>query len=168
MAVVSTSWVDNIGQLCNAAYLNNLGTEVNGKYVKPGSGIPSTDMAAAVVTSLGKADTATQPANLVTAQLVTINAQTNDYTLVATDVNKSVEMNKATAVSVTVPLNSSVPFTVGTVIEIVQVGAGQVTVVATGGVTVNTHATLLTRAQWSTLGLRKRATDVWILTGDAA
>lgn len=35
-----------------------------GKYVKPGSGIPASDLAAAVQTSLGKADTAVQPGAL--------------------------------------------------------------------------------------------------------
>jgi hypothetical protein len=37
-----------------------------GKYVKPGSGIPGSDLAAAVQASLGKADTATQPGQLAT------------------------------------------------------------------------------------------------------
>jgi hypothetical protein len=36
------------------------------KYVKPGSGIPSSDLTAAVQTSLGKADTAVQPGSLAT------------------------------------------------------------------------------------------------------
>lgn len=166
MTTVPTNWVDNTGQQVNAAYLINLGNEVNGKAVLPAGGWPSTNMTTAVQTSLGKADTATQPANLVAAQLVTINPQTDNYTLVATDVNKAVEMNKATAVNVTVPPNSSVGFTVGTVIEVVQVGAGQVTVVQGAGVTINRASSLTTRAQWSSLTLRKRATDTWLLTGD--
>lgn len=37
---------------------------VTAKYTKPGSGIPSTDLTTAVQTSLGKADTAVQPAAL--------------------------------------------------------------------------------------------------------
>jgi hypothetical protein len=39
-------------------------TEVDGKYEKPGSGIPASDLATAVQTSLGKADSAVQPAAL--------------------------------------------------------------------------------------------------------
>lgn len=35
-------------------------TALNGKYVKPSGGIPATDLASAVQTSLGKADTALQ------------------------------------------------------------------------------------------------------------
>lgn len=41
------------------------------KYVKPGSGIPSSDLTAAVQTSLGKADTASQPGHTHTASQVT-------------------------------------------------------------------------------------------------
>lgn len=168
MTAVPTNWVDGTGQSVNAAYLNNLGTEVNGKYVKPGTGIPSSDMTAAVVTSLGKADTAMQATDIAAAQLVTINPQTADYTLVLTDANKAVELTKATAGTVTVPPNSSVTFPVGTVIEVVQTGAGQVSIVAGAGVTINNASSLSSRAQWSSLGLRKRATDTWLLTGDMA
>lgn len=44
-----------VAALANAATAQ---TTANGKYTKPGGGVPSTDMASAVVTSLGKADTA--------------------------------------------------------------------------------------------------------------
>lgn len=40
--------------------LNEIDAHADAKYTKPGAGIPSTDMAAAVQTSLGKADTALQ------------------------------------------------------------------------------------------------------------
>ena len=41
--------------------LTVLRSDLNSKYEKPSGGIPSTDLASAVVTSLGKADTAEQP-----------------------------------------------------------------------------------------------------------
>jgi hypothetical protein len=66
-----------------------------------------------------------------------INAQTASYTLVLTDASKLVEMGVATANNLTIPLNSSVAFATGTQINILQTGAGQTTIVATGGVTVN-------------------------------
>lgn len=56
-----TDWADNVGNTVDAAFLNGQGTAINAAYVKPGTGIPGTDLAAAVTTSLGKADTATQP-----------------------------------------------------------------------------------------------------------
>jgi acyl-coenzyme A thioesterase PaaI-like protein len=96
---------------------------------------------------------------------IEINTQTDDYTLVLGDAGKYIRMNKATAVDLTVPLNSSVAFPVGTQIVIRQVDA-QVTVVATGGVTINTAETLLLRKEGSTASLIKVATDEWDLTGD--
>jgi hypothetical protein len=95
-----------------------------------------------------------------------INAQTVSYTLVLGDASKLVEINNASANNLTVPLNSSVAFTVGTQISLLQTGAGQMTVVPTGGVTINATPGLKLRAQWSSATLIKRATDTWVLVGD--
>lgn len=100
------------------------------------------------------------------AAAMTINTQTDSYTLVLGDATKYIRMNKATAVNLTVPANSSVAFLVGTQIPFRQVGAGQVTVVAGGGVTINTAETLKLRTQGSTGSLIKVATDEWDLAGD--
>lgn len=97
---------------------------------------------------------------------LTINAQTDSYTLVLTDAGKQVEMNKATGNTLTVPTNASVAFPVGTTILLLQTGAGQTTVAGAGGVTVNGTPGLKLRAQWSVATLIKRATDTWVLTGD--
>lgn len=97
---------------------------------------------------------------------LTINDQTDSYSLVLADATKYVRLNKATAVNLTVPANSTQAFPLGTQIPFRQVGAGQVTVVAAGGVTVNTAETLLLRKQGSTGTLIKVATDAWDLTGD--
>ena len=94
------------------------------------------------------------------------NAQTGSYTLVINDKDKVVEMNVGSANNLTVPLNSSVAFPIGTQINIVQTGAGQTTVVATGGVTINATPGLKLRAQWSGATLIKRGTDTWVLVGD--
>jgi len=95
-----------------------------------------------------------------------INAQTASYTAVLADSGELVEMNNASANNFTVPLNSSVAFAVGTQINILQTGAGQTTVVATSGVTINATPGLKLRAQWSSATLIKRATDTWVLVGD--
>lgn len=92
--------------------------------------------------------------------------QTADYTLVLTDVSKCIEFNKATAIKCTVPTNASVAFEVGTIIELSQTGAGQLSVVAAGGVTIRSPSTLNARARYSTMSLRKRATNEWLLSGD--
>jgi hypothetical protein len=97
---------------------------------------------------------------------VSTNAQTASYTLVLADKNKVVEMGVGSANSLTVPLNSSVAFPVGSQINILQTGSGQTTIVATGGVTINATPGLKMRAQWSYATLIKRATDTWVLVGD--
>ena len=97
---------------------------------------------------------------------VSTNAQTASYTLVLADKNKVVEMGVGSANNLTVPLNSSVAYPVGSQINILQTGAGQTTIVATGGVTINATPGLKMRAQWSYATLIKRATNTWVLVGD--
>lgn len=97
---------------------------------------------------------------------VVTNAQTASYTLVLGDKDKLVEISNASANTLTVPLNSSVAFPVGTQITILQTGAGQTTIAGTGGVTVNGTPGLKLRAQWSSVTLIKRATDTWVALGD--
>lgn len=96
-----------------------------------------------------------------------INAQTaTSYTLVAGDAGDVVEINNASAITLTVPTNASVPFAIGTQITILQTGAGQITVSGAGGVTLNSTPGNKLRAQWSSATLLKRATDTWVLIGD--
>jgi hypothetical protein len=97
------------------------------------------------------------------------NPQTGTtYTLVLTDAsNKLVELSNTSAITVTVPLNSSVAFPVGSQIMLLQTNTGQVTVAgASGAVTINGNPGLKLRAQWSSATLIKRATDTWVLVGD--
>lgn len=102
-----------------------------------------------------------------TAKLITANRQTASYTLVLGDADKIVEMNVASANNLTVPLNSSVAYAVGTQILLAQYGAGQTTVVATGGVTIrSTGGKLKLTGQYSGATLIKIATDEWYLFGD--
>lgn len=99
----------------------------------------------------------------------TINAQTGTtYTLVLADAGALITLSNVSAITLTVPLNSSVAFAVGTHIDMVQTGAGQVTVAGAGGVTVNSTPTLKFRAQYSGASLVKTATDTWLLLGDLA
>jgi len=104
---------------------------------------------------------ASKPSDLAAAQLVAINTQTGTaYTLALSDANKAVECSNASAITLTVPPNSSVAFPVGTVIEVVQTGAGAITLAAGSGVTINGKTG--TTAQWGVVVLRKRGTDLWL------
>lgn len=96
----------------------------------------------------------------------TINAQAASYTLVLTDKNKLVEVGNASANTLTIPPNSSVAFPVGSTLTILQTGAGQCTLTAGSGVTVNGTPGLKLRTTWSSATLIKRATDTWVALGD--
>lgn len=91
------------------------------------------------------------------------------YTLALGDAGTVVEFTSASSVTLTVPTNASVAFATGTVIELLQYGAGVVTVSPAGGVTIRSPGGLLAaRVQYSSLSLRKRGTNEWVLAGDLA
>ena len=96
-----------------------------------------------------------------------LNTQIASYPLVLSDAGKIVVMNVAGANNLTVPLNSSVPFDIGTQILIAQYGAGQTTIVATVGVTIRSSGgKLKLNVQYSLATLIKIATNEWMLAGD--
>jgi hypothetical protein len=96
-----------------------------------------------------------------------LNAQTASYTLVLADAGKTITMSVASANNLTVPLNSSVAFATGTMINVIQIGAGQTTLVATSGVTINSkEGKLKLTGQYSGVSLYKRDTNTWVAVGD--
>ena len=97
---------------------------------------------------------------------ISTSAQTASYTLVLADKNKLVEMSNASANTLTVPPNSSVAFPVGSQIRVLQTNAGQCTLTAGSGVTINGTPGLKLRTQWASATLIKRATDTWVAVGD--
>jgi hypothetical protein len=109
-------------------------------------------------------------ANVRTADSIAAVTYTVDHTLGRSDVGKSVEMNHATnALVVTVPPNSSDDFAVGATVEVLRFGAGTVTIAPGSGVTIRSRGSLLAIAnRYSSVSLRKRATNEWVLIGDLA
>jgi hypothetical protein len=101
-------------------------------------------------------------------EVIPLNAQTGTtYTLAAGDAGELVTLSNASAITLTVPTNASVPFAIGTQITITQANSGQVTVAGAVGVTVNAADTFLKlRTQWSAGTLIKTNTNSWILIGD--
>lgn len=98
---------------------------------------------------------------------LSINTQTASYTLALTDRGGMVRMNVASANTLTVPPNSAVAFPVGTQLVISQAGAGQTTIVAGSGVTVNSNGSKMKfNGQWSGATLVKVGSDQWTLFGD--
>jgi hypothetical protein len=99
------------------------------------------------------------------------NAQTGTtYTLVLADRGQTVTMSNASANTLTIPANASVAFDVGTVINVIQLGAGATTIEGDTGVTVNgvSAGSGAINNQYQGVSLLKIATDTWIASGDIA
>lgn len=147
--------------------------------VTAGNGLSGGGSSGAVTLAIDTAITA----DLSTAQTFTnksltspkvnlgINTQTGTtYTTVLDDNGKLITLSNASSIAVTIPLNASVAYPVGAQLNFAQLGAGQVTVSGTSGVTVvSTGATASApkaRAQYSTLTAVQTSTDNWIVIGD--
>jgi len=111
-------------------------------------------------TLLGSGDLAVAPKD------ISINEQTDNYTLVLADDGKFIDMNKATAVTLTVPKNATVAFPVGAGVILRQKGAGTVTIAPVDGdVTINYQDGLNTTGQHAVAALLQVAANVWVATG---
>jgi hypothetical protein len=104
---------------------------------------------------------------------LTLNAQTATYTVVLTDNrNKLVTMSVASANDFLIPTNANVAFPIGSVINVIQIGAGQTTIkaVTSGTTTISSTGGTATapklRAQFSAASCIKVATDTWYVVGD--
>lgn len=95
-----------------------------------------------------------------------VSNKTADYTPILADAGSLIRINDTAAHNLTIPPAVSVAFPLGTVIQIRQVGSGQVTVVAGAGVTVNTAETYKLRKAGSSAAITLVGTNEWDLTGD--
>jgi len=97
---------------------------------------------------------------------MTLNAQTGTtYTLVLTDAHKFVTLSNASAITLTVPTNASVAFEIGDQVNIMQLGAGQVTVSGADVTLRSAGSKLKTSAQYAVATLLKIDTDTWVAVG---
>jgi len=98
-------------------------------------------------------------------------AKTVDYTAVSNDEYQSlIQMNKATAVAFKLPIDATYNFEIGTVITVLNIGVGVVTISAvtpattsifSGGATVAAP----TLAQYKSAVCIKTAANVWYVVG---
>ena len=107
---------------------------------------------------------------------LSLNAQTGTtYTFVLTDANNTlVTASNASAQTYSIPTNANVAYPIGSQINIIAIGAGQVTIqaVTSGTTTVlsngATAAAPKLRVQYSSATLVKVGTDTWYVIGDIA
>jgi hypothetical protein len=151
--------------------------------VTAGTGLSGGGTSGTVTVSIDTAVTA----DLTTAQTLTnktltapvinlaLNAQTGTtYTFVLADNGKLVTASNASAQTYSIPTNATAAFAVGTQINLIQIGAGQVTVAAAtpGTTTVLSNAATAAqpkcRNQYAALTAIKVATDTWYVIGDIA
>ena len=91
------------------------------------------------------------------------------YTLLAANLNQLVTLNNASAITLTVPPSV---FSAGDVINIAQIGAGQVTLSQGAGVTINSTGATATapklRARYSAASIICTASNTFLVVGDIA
>jgi hypothetical protein len=104
----------------------------------------------------------------VATAMIAINAQTGTtYTTVLADDGKLITADNASPIALTIPPASSVAYGIGTQINIMQLGAGQVTITAGAGVTLRSAGSKLkTSAQYAVATCAKIASDTWVVVGN--
>ena len=105
--------------------------------------------------------------------IASTNAQTGTtFTPALGDATTFVTLNNASAIALTIPTNASVGYAIGTQLNFIQIGAGQVTISAVTPATTTINSTGATsaspklRTQNSAATAIKTATDTWYVVGD--
>lgn len=124
-------------------------------------------------TLVGRATTDTLTNKTLTDPIVTesVNAQTGTtYTPVLADAKQMVTLSNAAAITVTIPPNSSVAYAVGSKIDFIAKGAGQVSFAQGAGVTIRSTGATATapklRVQYSAATCWYEGSDIWYIVGD--
>ena len=126
--------------------------------------VATADLADTAVSTAKIADAAVTSPKLAAPTLVT---KSTSSALLITDANCTLLCGSGSTMTLTVPLASSVDFTDGTVITVVNYGSAQVTIApATGAVSINSSNGKKLRTQYSSATLVKVSDTEWLLTGD--
>lgn len=169
---VDTSMADLKGGTTGQILSKTSATDMDFTWIDQNTG----DITAVTVTSPltggGTSGAVSIAVDMAAVTKLSLNAQTGTtYTFVLTDAdNKLVTASNASAQTYTIPPNSSVAFPTGTLINVIQIGAGQVTFSQGAGVTIASNGGTATapklRVQYSAATLMKVATDTWYIVGD--
>jgi hypothetical protein len=173
----STAW-NSLGYKASGTVTSiTAGTGLSGGTIT-GSGTIAIDTATTVdLTTAQTLTNKTLTSPTLNAPLInlSLNAQTGTtYTFVLADNGKLVTASNGSAQTYSIPTNASVAYPIGTQINIIQIGAGQVTInaVTSGTTTVSSTGATATapklRAQFSSATCIKANTDLWYVIGDIA
>lgn len=97
------------------------------------------------------------------------NLRDTNYTLALTDAARVVAFDSTQPTTLTIPANSSVPFPIGTVINVYRAGTGSVTIEPAGAAVIRNPESKNTydiAERYAEVSLRKRGTDEWVLSGN--
>lgn len=92
------------------------------------------------------------------------------HTLQPVDCGAILEATGTSTVTITIPTDAGVPFALGTLVQVTQIGGGTAKVVASAGVTMNGVAggSVELAGQWSGAVLTKRGANAWVIQGALA
>jgi len=88
-------------------------------------------------------------------------------TLATTDMNATIDMNNASANTVTIPIDAAVDIPDDSEVDICRIGVGQTSIQAAAGVSLNgvSAGSIGTLAQFRVITLRKLSANAWIAYG---
>ncbi|WP_210879996.1 DUF2793 domain-containing protein [Roseovarius autotrophicus] len=103
---------------------------------------------------------------IVPVRTLTVTA----HTLELTDPGHILETTGSSGVTITIPPEAAVPFEIGTLINVTQVGTGIATIAAAADVSLNgvTGGSVTLDGPWSGAALVKRGADAWVIQGALA
>lgn len=172
---VDTSFLDLKGGTSGQILAKNSNTDLDFVWIANDQGDITAVNTNSPLTGGGTSGALTLSYDYAAGSKVTLNAQTATYTAVLADADqKLVTMSVGSANDFLIPTNANVAFPVGTVINVIQIGAGQTTIkaVTSGTTTISSTGATATapklRAQFSAASCIKVATDTWYVVGDIA
>jgi len=170
---VDTSFVDLKGGTTGQILSKATGTDLDFTWINNDQGDITAVNTNSPLTGGGTTGALTLSFDYAAGSKLTLNAQTATYTVVLADADqKLVTMSVASANDFQIPTNANVAFPTGTVINVIQIGAGQTTIkaVTSGTTTISSTGATATapklRAQYSAASCIKVATDTWYVIGD--
>lgn len=159
-----------------ATFNNTTGTLIQdgGKFLPSGTIVGTTDTQTLTnKTEIGMASASTVLDSAGTGYSIGYrqmpqNSQTAGYTLTLADDGKHIYCNGGSTATITVPTNASVAFAIGTVVNIVNLHTGNVTISTTGITMYQANSSNTGNRTLATKGICamvKIATDTWIISG---